>query len=678
VKSTPAVTPSEVSSPSVAFRTDVEGLRALAVLPILIFHLNPDWMPGGFEGVDMFFVISGFLISSQILKRSPKQFGFVAFYVRRIRRLFPALIITVVASVIVGWRVLTPEDYSALARSALASMTGVANLYFFWTVDYFNASALLHPLLHIWSLGVEEQFYLVWPAFLIASRCCRPRVLRVAVVAALVASLGASVFYAARAPYLAFYMMPLRIFEFSIGTAILLFDDQLRRLPKGLCGFLGAAMLAASLWLLDGHTPWPGLHALAPCLGTALLMIAGRQGGWHALLSMMPLRLIGRISYSIYLVHWPLIVFYRYWLVVAPTSRQLLMLFAASIALGAILYLSVERVFRVSAMPSVRETPAWGRFFQSLLMTFEAALARWRDRLFRVFLIVPLMAACFCAVVIARHGFPDRMKTHRVRQKEGELSFGGDLCDSSRARCGFGDSASSQVVYLVGDSYALNLVYGLDRLFKRRKIRGIALYDHGCLFLKGTKRFISGAPDKVCQKNIASAFDQLARDRHPVMFAGAYANYVRNIGDANANSPFGGVGKDYFEWMGERFQSSLRFIGANNRVTMVMASSYSTGINTAKCAAIHGADAYRCRPATLAQARKKTKAADAMIEGLRQYFPKLVILDSKTAFCDNEHCIVRGNGAPYFRDTAHLTTDGSAFLIDRLEPQLLLALDPKR
>src|SRR5215471_10273032 len=150
------------------YRPDIEGLRALAILPIVAFHLAPNLVPGGFIGVDVFFVISGYLISKQILQPRPGEFNFLVFYARRFRRIFPALAVTVAVCLAAGWKILTPQDYQALARSALASLLGIANIHFFLSVDYFNESAFLHPLLHIWSLGVEEQFYLVWPVLLIA------------------------------------------------------------------------------------------------------------------------------------------------------------------------------------------------------------------------------------------------------------------------------------------------------------------------------------------------------------------------------------------------------------------------------------------------------------------------------------------------------------------------------
>lgn len=658
------------------FRTDIEGLRALAILPILVFHLDPRWMPGGYAGVDIFFVISGFLISGQILKAKPGYFRFLPFYYRRIRRLFPALAVTVAVSMVMAWRLLPPADFKAFAWSALASLLGIANIHFYWSVDYFNESTLLHPLLHVWSLSAEEQFYLLWPAILVMLLSFGRPALRTGILVLGLISLVASAVVTRHDPYLAFYMMPFRIYEFAIGAAVGLLVINLSALQAQLCGLAGAAMLAVTFALFDSVTPWPGINALLPCCGTALLMIAGRGGLWHSLLSLSPLRLIGRISYSVYLVHWPLIVFYRLWIVVPPAPRELAALFVTSLLLGALLYICVERFYRVSPGPKLL-WPAIGPYrWRTLGATLETAITHHQGRLFALFLVVPVAAAGFSAAVIARDGFPERMKKGRVQQA-GELSFAGDICSSSRGRCSFGDTSAQRVVYLIGDSHALNLVHGLDRLFKEAGIRGIAFYDHGCLFLKGTQRFIRGVADRGCARNVAAAFDALARDRHPVIIAGNYSSYVKGIGLADAEAPFDGTGPDYIVWLEKHFRGSLDAIDANSRTTIVFLSTYSTEVDTAKCAMQFGVDDMRCRPASLARARQSTQEIDIMVSGLRGHFPALTILDPKTSFCTEDTCTVREQDLPYFRDTDHLTNEGSAFLIRRLQSDLLAALARK-
>lgn len=662
------------SAKTAAFRTDIEGLRALAILPILLFHLDPSWAPGGFAGVDIFFVISGYLISGQILKSAPGPFHFLPFYWRRIRRLFPALAVTVAITLAVSWRLLTPGDFQALAWSSIASLLGVANIHFFFSVDYFNDSSLLHPLLHVWSLSVEEQFYLIWPALLVLLMCRGRRALIAGIIALGTASLVASLFFSDRVPHLAFYMMPFRIFEFAIGAMVLLVAIQPSRTESLLYGLAGIAMLGATILIFDSQTPWPAANALLPCVATALLLIAGRDGLWHTILSAQPLRLLGRISYSVYLVHWPLIVLYRYWAVVPPTPRELVALLFASILLGAVLYIFVERFYRASPEPKISWLFAGNAAMRTAGAALEAFMVRRQSQIFALFLILPAVTLCFSAFIIAHNGLPERLNRGRVQQAAGELSFAGDLCDSARNRCAFGDLTAQKSVYLIGDSHALNLVYGLDRLFKEAGIRGIAIYDHGCLFLRGTQRFQRGVADRTCARNVADAFNQLGRDRHPVIFAGNYGGYTREIGPAHASTPFEGRGKDYIAWIDRHLRDSLQAIGASERPVVLISSAYNTGIDTAKCIAQFGEADPKCRPQSLEGARNNTAAVDAMLLDLRLSFPGLTILDPKTSFCDNAHCVVSDRGSPFFRDSAHLTNEGSAFLIGRLKPALLSAL----
>jgi hypothetical protein len=268
------------------------------------------------------------------------------------------------------------------------------------------------------------------------------------------------------------------------------------------------------------------------------------------------------------------------------------------------------------------------------------------------------------------------MKTDRVQEHAGELSFAGDLCRASLGRCGFGATTSPRIVYLLGDSHALNFVYGLDSLFKEHDIRGITFYDHGCLFLYGTTRFLRGVTDEGCAKNVARAFETVARDRYPVILAGSYLAYVNQIGDVGARSPFDGVDQNYVDWIGVRLERSLQFIGARERRVAVIAASYDAGVDIGRCVLASGQGSPPCAPASPAAIKRATKPVDDMIERLPDRFRGVTVLDPKAAFCTLESCTVVENGVPYFRDQTHLTNEGSAFLISRLGRQLLEAVRP--
>jgi hypothetical protein len=272
-------------------------------------------------------------------------------------------------------------------------------------------------------------------------------------------------------------------------------------------------------------------------------------------------------------------------------------------------------------------------------------------------------------VAVAK-GVPSRLK---IVQQPGELSFAGDICDSRRSWCSFGDLASSRIVYLMGDSHALNLLSGLDELFKRHQIKGIALFDHGCLFLYGTRAYFKGVPDKGCERNVSAAYRQIASDRWPVIIAGAYGSYTHGIGPAEGKV-YDGVGADYMNWIRQHFAESLRKIHADERVVIVLKQAYDAGIDLPRCLARPQATPAACPPRSLAKSREVNAAVDAMVESLRTEAPNLIILDPKPAFCSDENCTVKLGDELLFRDSVHLTYAGSRYLIGRLEQPLLAAL----
>ncbi len=272
-------------------------------------------MPGGFVGVDIFFVISGFLITGLLLRQheASGRIDLRHFYSRRLRRILPAVLATIVLTMVVAALVLAPLQVPGIALDGAAAALSVGNLRFaLESADYFAATDP-SPFRHLWSLGVEEQFYLVWPALLIlALRVTRSRPAIAIAIGALTA--GSFVFALwlteSFAPW-AFYSLPSRLWELSLGGLLAVAAGWFARVPQVLLmpvGWVGVGLVAAGVVLVDGMTPYPGSAALLPTLGAAALIVGGRSGpvGW--LLSREPVRFIGRISYSLYLWHWPILV----------------------------------------------------------------------------------------------------------------------------------------------------------------------------------------------------------------------------------------------------------------------------------------------------------------------------------------------------------------------------------
>lgn len=305
-----------MKSADTAHRPDIDGLRSLAILPVVAYHAGVQVIRGGFVGVDIFFVISGYLIT-QVLLRDIEggRFSLLGFYERRIRRIFPALLvmllITFAASLVYGF----PVELIEFSKSLMAAALSVSNIFFWRTSGYFDDVALEKPLLHTWSLGVEEQFYIVWPVLLfLAYKSPGRRVLPLTLLGC-AASFAVSAVGAFTNSSATFYLVHTRAWELLLGGVLAL--GALPRLPtpavRTAVGLTGMLLIGVSVVAIKPYMPFPGLLALPPCLGAALIILAGRDGDSLAkrLMSWRPMVFIGLISYSLYLWHWPVIVFQR-------------------------------------------------------------------------------------------------------------------------------------------------------------------------------------------------------------------------------------------------------------------------------------------------------------------------------------------------------------------------------
>lgn len=292
-------------------RPEIQGLRALAVGAVLLFHAGFSFVSGGFLGVDIFFVISGFLITGNIARDIESGiFNPWHFWGRRIRRLQPALAVTTLVTMIAAYFVFPPDEVVGLGRSAVAAIFSVSNILFWSKVGYFDIGAHLKPLLHTWSLGVEEQLYLVWPLLLLACARLRGKESQMAVVVGLgILSFG-SIFLIGEADRsAAFYLMPFRMFEFCIGGA-LSFSRFKANVWRDVPLFvLGLAAIFYSILNFNSSMRMPGVFSLVPCFGTALVIVSGNVPVLGRLLANRLMTFIGDISYSLYLVHWPIVVF---------------------------------------------------------------------------------------------------------------------------------------------------------------------------------------------------------------------------------------------------------------------------------------------------------------------------------------------------------------------------------
>ncbi len=356
-----------VTGPPGGFRSDVEGIRGLAVIVVVLFHAGLAGLVGGFIGVDVFFVISGFLITGLLLREHERtgRIGFLQFYARRARRLLPAAIVVLVATLVVALNVVDPLDRPAVGLDGASAALSIANIRFaLASGDYFSSVATPSPFLHYWSLAVEEQFYLVWPAMImlvaggLRAASSRRRITRTLIVIVAV-SFAANLFLTDAAANWAFYSLPTRAWELGLGGLLAVGPVALARVPGpvvGIAGWLGLGAIVLAALTLDSSLAYPGAAALLPSLGTVALIAGGtRRFGPGRLLSIAPLRFLGRISYSLYLVHWPILVLAPFVIGTEPDDIARLGLVGLSIGAAFASWALVETPFRrVRATLAVR------------------------------------------------------------------------------------------------------------------------------------------------------------------------------------------------------------------------------------------------------------------------------------------------------------------------------------
>lgn len=295
------------------FRKDINGLRAIAVIAVLLFHFNPSWLPGGFAGVDVFFVISGFLMTGIIFRGiEQNNFSLLKFYVARVNRIVPALVALCLFLLIFGWFYLTPLDYKALGKHVAGSLTFVSNIFYWRESGYFDASSLEKWLLHTWSLSIEWQFYILYPLVLIAiKRTFSPAAIKPLILTATVLSFTLCLFVTYKHPSASYFLLPTRAWEMLMGGVAYLYPFTTKGRQKRALELLGLAFIIGSYFLVSADTPWPGYLSLFPVLGTFLVIQAQRQQSM--LTGNIVFEKIGLWSYSIYLWHWPIVVAIYYY-----------------------------------------------------------------------------------------------------------------------------------------------------------------------------------------------------------------------------------------------------------------------------------------------------------------------------------------------------------------------------
>lgn len=621
------------SSPggSGGYRPDIDGLRAIAVLAVVFHHLSPTLLPGGYVGVDVFFVISGYLIT-RIIGQEVEQgrFSFSAFYARRVRRLFPALYVVLAFVLVAGWFLLLPVDYVATLKAAAGTVVFGSN-FVFWkelSEGYFASDAKLNPLLHTWSLAVEEQFYLIYPVLLLLGiRFFRSR-LKMLLLAAFLLTLVASAIVVRTDPVAVFFLSPYRAWELLAGALL-----ATVRLPVvreawsfHLLGLAGLLAVLLPAFVYTPETVFPGLAALPPVLGAAALIYVGSHRGMIAtrLLSLPLLVFIGLISYSLYLWHWPLVVFARFVTPEPLTAAMVVALFALSILLAWLSYRFVETPFRTGA-PRQWAVPS-------------LAIAG-----------VALLAVGVSGIV--QQGYKQRFDDAVLAFDEARnptIPYRGCHVDE---QCIVGDDAVQPTIVLWGDSHMLAWAPGLDEVLAAQGKSAYLYYTPACPPFLG----VEVTRKSNCRtRNEAVRAEILADDNIDTVILAArwglnFDNpkwFVRADSTGQAKPPARGIANTVaaLDDMGKRILVVGPVPVWKRDVPMMIARNLAYG--------------WSVESQSLEEHRNSHAEFYGLMRALTAARPHMAFIDPAESIC-RSGCETHNGVKPYYRDEHHLSVEGA-------------------
>jgi len=646
-----------LSRNTLSYRPDIDGLRALAVAAVVLFHYRVPGFSGGFVGVDIFFVISGYLITSLILKETcAGRFSLRQFYERRIRRIVPALFAMLAPATMAAAILFFPASFAQFGKSLLATAFFSANFEFWREVGYFDVSADQKPLLHLWSIAVEEQFYLIFPALLLFFGARSRLRLTVAIGTIFAASLAFSIWSAGHAPAAGYYMLPSRMWELMLGALLAIGAAHVpaRLKLNDLTSLGGLVLIAYSVFRYSYATPFPGSAALVPCLGTALIIAAGDRAAFNRALSLRPIMFGGLISYSLYLWHWPVYVFARAAMFRAPTATETIVLIATSVALSVLSWRYVERPFRdrSSRWP-------WPAVFQKAGIAMAATVA------------------C-AAILVLGNGLPQRFSPQvrailaEASDHESHMSecFGLTADDVRKGRlCPIGAKVQEASFILWGDSHADALIPAVQSVARRQGRGGLFAGTDSCPPLLGVKRadtskcaaFNDAVAKIATSKSIKEVILEArwAKNAEGTSFGQEPPDRVRIFDDLSEGRTEDETRAVFYRGL-ERTVRALT--GAGKKVVLV-ASVPEVGFPVPAYLARAQMTNPSTRLTTRAGAyRERQKFVLWAFAQMRKRFGAQVVYPDRV-LCSLSACRVALNGRPLYRDAHHLSVFGANQLV---------------
>ena len=618
------------------FRKDINGLRAIAVIAVVLFHFNASWMPGGFAGVDVFFVISGFLMTGIIFRGIEQEnFSILKFYIARANRIIPALAVLCLALLIFGWFYLTPLDYKALGKHIASSMGFISNIIYWRESGYFDASSHEKWLLHTWSLSAEWQFYIIYPLVLVALR--KFMAIKTLKFIVLIAAIFGFVFCIAVTywkPNPAYYLLPTRAWEMIVGGIAYLYPITLKEERKKLLEWLGLSLIVGSYLLISKDNPWPGYLALFPVLGAFLIIQAQRNNS--IITSNLIFQKLGAWSYSIYLWHWPLVVAIYYF---SLNERFIFLGIATSVLLG---FLSNKYI------ENIKFRKEFSSFFSYL--SFKPAY-------------LVLCVGLFGTVTFLTKGFSffQSKSVQKIVLAAEDLNPRHNCLKGDK--CIFGEGEPSLI--LVGDSHALSTVTALYESIADEN-KSLVFYGlPSCVSLLGN---FNDKESSKCNKFMEWFQEDISNNNLPLVIvnSGAYPVGGKHLADPSKKEEpiieFPSNNIDYHSLYIQRFVSSVCDLSEQRTVYQVRPYPRMD----------HSVPNYMLKHKEFYENNEFSINKDNYLESHKIVFKAqnmalekcgAEIIDVTTKLCNDNYCFGSFDSVPIYADSNHLTEKGAKLLI---------------
>ena len=646
------------------YRADIDGLRAIAVIAVVVYHAFPRFAPSGFIGVDVFFVVSGFLITG-IIERELRTdaFRFADFYARRVRRIFPALLLVLAATLAIGWMKLFSSEFEQLGKHVAGAAAFASNLLLQREAGYFDADSRLKPLLHLWSLGVEEQFYLFWPVLLVLMQRLGSR-LRLALVLILAMSFFASLVAIRIDQPAAFYSPLFRCWQLAAGGLLIFAASSRRRSASStVAAMAGFALIAIAAVAITERDRYPGWLALLPTIGTALLIAGGPVSPVNRVLAWGPLVGLGLISYPLYLWHWPLLTFARILDGPLPSREVRAGVVVLSMILATLTYLGIERPLR--ARRSIRSLAVG--LLLSMLVLFVSGYAVFASR-----------GAPFRAAAAAAEPFI----ATAVRSPRSLACV--DIVNAATRPdgwyCHLGADGALPSTVVVGDSHASALLPAFEAIARDRGEGILFVSASGCPPLLGMAPRRHGRDIESCRMLNERVFELVKQQRPEQVFLVASWTYYTDGNYLGENLNVIGFGDtaESLDGSREAFRRSLALtlsryatLGVDVHVVQRVPAQLrpATDLIRAVVTSSPSGEAIRRVSVPLEIHRRSLAFVSSVFAALGLGSGpnrRADLIDLENSYCDSDVCSFGREGVSYYFDDNHLSVSGALVAVPGL------------